>query len=736
MLLRAYRITDRLGLVILKMSVGLSAALLDGVQILLGSGAGIFGTFFTRLAGIILAIALFLWSIVRGIGKMIWRLMMALFGLLGIATTRMAQSGGRSTGQAVRSAQGAASDAMARQAARAEMEVGLAEDPLRAQNRALSGLVVIALAALVVAVIWATSRPDETPFGTVVNDSNVNLSASNATAAPTVPGGVLLATPVPTATQLPEVLQVRGSLAFVAREGAQQDIWAVSVGGTNAIRLTNNPADERDPSWSPDGQRLAYSSHKDGNWEIYIQTLVGDEPTRMTYDLSFQANPVWSPDAAYLAYESYLGDNLDIYVMSLIDTTTPPRPLPSSTLAPEFSPAWSPDGRRIAYTSWQDGNQEIYVFSLDTLEAANLTNTPERNEDYAAWSPDGNLIAYSGVDGGIEKVFIKSANDPNSAAQVFRGGRMPFWSPDGNSLVYVVDSFEGTQFIVEPYQNEGLATPIMAVLLPAVDPTWTTAALPAALVNAGGLPPAVSEPLYREQFSTADAQPLYRLAAINNVSGLQSPFLADRVDDSFNALRAMVAQQAGLDFLGQLEAALLDINTLPQPGEERRSWLKTGRAFSINRNLLFGGFPVPIEVVREDTDLETSWRVYIRVSEDAQSGQLGEPLRRMPWQFANSAQGDVEAYDQGGRLQAQMPAGYYIDFTQLILDYGWQRMPAGADWRANALARNYWIFYKPDRLTWYDAMREIWPDGQLINFRPTDVPLPAPTPTVETGSGG
>ncbi|MBC7871337.1 MAG: PD40 domain-containing protein, partial [Chitinophagaceae bacterium] len=537
MLLRAYRITDRLGLVILKISAGFSGALLDGAQILLGSGAGIVGKFFARLAGIFLAIVLFFWSIVRVVWRIIGRFFAALLGLLGIATTRTARVGGRATGQAVRSAHGVASDAMARQAARAEMEVGLAEDPLRAQNRALSGLVVAALAALVIAVIWATSQPNKAPFNATINDTNANLSASNTTVVPTVPGGVLLATPVPTATQLPEVLQVRGSLAFVAREGAQQDIWAVSVGGTNAIRLTNDPSDERDPSWSPDGQRLAYASHKDGNWEIYIQTMAAGEPARMTYDLSFQANPVWSPDAAYLAYESYLGDNLDIYVMSLIDTTTPPRPLPSSTTAAEFSPAWSPDGRRIAYTSWQDGNQELYVFSLDTLEAINLTNTPDRNEDYAAWSPNGNLVAYSAVDGGIEKVFIKTVDDPTAAAQVFRGGRMPFWSPDGNSLVYVVDSFEGTQFIVEPYQSEGVATPITAVPLPALDPAWTTATLPTALVNAGGLPLAVSEPLYREQFSTADARPLYRLAAINNVTGLQSPFLGDRVDDSFSALR-------------------------------------------------------------------------------------------------------------------------------------------------------------------------------------------------------
>ena len=149
----------------------------------------------------------------------------------------------------------------------------------------------------------------------------------------------------------------------------------------------------------------------------------------------------------------------------------------------------------------------------------------------------------------------------------------------------------------------------------------------------------------------------------------------------------------------------------------------TGRAFAIPRNAI-AGFPAPIEVVREDFGVNTFWRVYVRVADDAQSGQLGEPLRHMPWDFTSRTQGDVEAYNQGGRLKSTMPDGYYIDLTRLAQDYDWERAAAGSDWRANSNTMNYWLFYKRDGLSWYEAMREIYTEAQLGGYVPTATPVP------------
>ncbi|MBL8117650.1 MAG: PD40 domain-containing protein [Anaerolineae bacterium] len=711
MLIRAYRLADKFGVVTLKSSVVIGQYGLHGFGLLVGT--------FVRLVfgQILLGVLGFIARVVRLIFRGLYRVVSGVLGLAGIGAKKAAMQAAGAVGSST-------TGVMARRAARAELQGTVTEDPLRVQNRALSLFSVALLAVLVVVILWATNPARNSGgLGAVNNPAgNAPFIASgltpNATNAP-----VLLSTQVPTATALPPVLEARGSIAYVGRENGQSDIFALSIGNRNPIRLTNSPFDERDPAWSPDGQRLAYASRQDGNWELYIYDVASGTTTRMTYDLSFQGAPRWSPDGLFLVYESYQGDNLDIYVVP-VDGSQPAQRV-TDHAAPDFSPAWSPDGRRIAFVSWRDGNQDIYIFSLDNpvdSASVNITNTAERQEDYPAWSPDGRFLAYSAVDAGLEKVFVKASDNPQSLAQVVAQGRQPAWSPDGTSLIYAVDSAEGTQFVASPFTDAGVTTLVVGVNDAAGSPVWTGRPLPANLVSSGGLGSGVPQPLFIEQVASADRNGLFGLGTLLSIEVSRSkPYLSDKVNDSFNALREQALEMAGWDFLGRLDDAFWDLNHLPEPGEERRNWYMTGRAFGISRNLT-AGFPPQIELIREDIGINTFWRVYVRVNEDAPSGQLGEPLRRMPWDMLSRSSGDVQAYDQGGKLKTQMPSGYYIDFTQLAVDYGWQRGNAGNDWRANVNSINYWLFLKTEGLSWYQAMLELYTEPELGGFAATATP--------------
>lgn len=749
MILRVYRLTDKFGLVILKLTSATGEWLLDGVGLLTNTAGGIIGLVVSLLMVILSLIASALMLLLRliqtilnliiaGIRQLL-TLIRRILGILGTGIGRLlsvflgvgvfgARRLSRTSASVAQSAGQSASTSMARRAARAQIDATVVEDPLRAQNRWLSVAFVTLGVVLIGIVLWATD-PSRANLVPVSNAPVENISSVfNATIEPTESTGssIIAATAIPTATQIPEVLQVRGAIAYVARERGQDDIWAVNIGSRTPIRITNDAADETSPAWSPPdsgSMRLAYSSNKDGNWEIYIYDLDTEETVRMTFDLSYQDNPKWSNDGLWLVYESYQGNNLDIYAMPVDGSQAPIRI--TDHPAPDYAPVWSPDGRQMAFVSLRDGNQEIYLFNLDDPdEVINVTNTPNRNENYPSWSPDGRELTYSASELGREVIFVQSLDSP--IAEVSGFGRMPSWSPaiTTKSLVFAVDTEDqqSTFLSARPYNSDGVATEVIAVPLGAESPVWSDRVLPASLVNSGGLPIGVEEELYIEQSSPETGEVSYRLSPLNDVDA-PSAILSDAVNDSFNALRERILEEAGQDYLGTLDDAFWVIDQLPQPGEDRRNWHKTGRAFSITRNSILG-FPPDIEVVREDIGVNTYWRVFLRVVDEAQSGQLGKPLKQLPWDFLSRSGGDVEAYNQGGRIKTEMPEGYYVDITEIALDYGWEWTPAGNDWRANANTINYWMFRHTDGLDWYNAMLEIYAVSQLGGFAATPTPAP------------
>src|SRR5687767_5679861 len=151
MLVRAYRITDRFGVVLLKGSVALIDATLLGLSIIWSAISSVLG----RLIALLIAVA----GVFMGGARRV--------------TAPAGKAVSKGTGRMSRSASGAATGAMARRAARAEIKSGLAEDPLRAQNRVLSGFVVILSAVVLVIILWATD-PSRAGQGT-----QMNASASN-----------------------------------------------------------------------------------------------------------------------------------------------------------------------------------------------------------------------------------------------------------------------------------------------------------------------------------------------------------------------------------------------------------------------------------------------------------------------------------------------------------------------------------------------------------------------------
>ena len=78
----------------------------------------------------------------------------------------------------------------------------------------------------------------------------------------------------------------------------------MNADGSGQTRLTDNQAGASDPSWSPDGRRIAFVSYRDGNREIYVMNADGSGQTRLTDNPAWDISPSWSSDGTRIAFYS------------------------------------------------------------------------------------------------------------------------------------------------------------------------------------------------------------------------------------------------------------------------------------------------------------------------------------------------------------------------------------------------------------------------------------------------
>ena len=229
-------------------------------------------------------------------------------------------------------------------------------------------------------------------------------------------------------------------IAFTSTRDGNAEIYVTDSDGHNQVRLTHHPAIDIQPSWSPNGRKIAFVSNRNGgNFQIYLMDSNGRNLMRLT-DGVWNQNPAWSPNGRQIAFESSKGEsNLDIYV---IDTDGRHRTRLTGAPRSDAMPAWSPDAHRIAYSSWLGGDAEIYVMDADGENQTRLTHNLV-NERELSWSPDGSEIAFSSWDGEGTVISVIDADGKNlkNLTEGIRKGfsvrdSSPAWSPDGRWITY------------------------------------------------------------------------------------------------------------------------------------------------------------------------------------------------------------------------------------------------------------------------------------------------------------
>jgi len=237
----------------------------------------------------------------------------------------------------------------------------------------------------------------------------------------------------------------KGTLVFVANPSGNWELFVLRAGASSAVQLTRTPLDERAPSLSPDGKRVAYATSDGALWVMELATA---RTAMVRVPKGTYGYPSWLRDGSGILYTSYQytppQEDADVYV-HLFKTGTSKLFLMQT--GPQDYASLSPNGDRVTYVSsiattlpgfGSTVTQQVWVASL-RLGTPSQLFMGSAHDTRPAWSRDGRSLAFSSSRSGRPEIWIADASGRSAAAQVSTGPGAKFsptWSPDGMEIAY------------------------------------------------------------------------------------------------------------------------------------------------------------------------------------------------------------------------------------------------------------------------------------------------------------
>lgn len=239
-------------------------------------------------------------------------------------------------------------------------------------------------------------------------------------------------------------------IAFTSWPDGNADIHVMNADGSNARQITNHPAFDNYPVFSPDGTQIAFQSNRENERsEIYLQNLEGNLPPVKIASHNGETGihpKCWSPDGTQILFWNNQNGKPQI-VLSNVEPY-PARQVLSDEKADLNFPRLAPEGKRILYEArLADRSIELRLTDLETKKTTIVYKTaPGYPPNYLlapAWSPDGQKISFGDKASGNSEVFLMNAdgsglrnltNDPLPDST-------PIFSPDGGEIIFTRDFY-------------------------------------------------------------------------------------------------------------------------------------------------------------------------------------------------------------------------------------------------------------------------------------------------------
>jgi Tol biopolymer transport system component len=240
------------------------------------------------------------------------------------------------------------------------------------------------------------------------------------------------------------------SFVFVGDAAGNPDIYLQRVGGRNPLNLTDDsPEADTAPAFSPDGQRIAFRSERDGAGAIFVMGSTGESVKRLT---DFGYDPAWSPDGKQIVFSDRDGQDPYSRVTPAHLWVVPSAGGEIRQLTREgdaVQPRWSPGGRRVAFWGLKLGSGQRDIWTVPaaaTGEPVHVAVTADPVVDWnPVWAPDGRSLYFASERGGsmnlwrvgIDEASGRPRGEPEPVTTPSRTSGSITFSRDARLLMFV-----------------------------------------------------------------------------------------------------------------------------------------------------------------------------------------------------------------------------------------------------------------------------------------------------------
>ncbi len=223
-------------------------------------------------------------------------------------------------------------------------------------------------------------------------------------------------------------------LAFSSNRTGEFSIFMLTFGNEGVFQLTQSPKDDRYPSWSPDGKKIVFCSKRTGKGDLYEMKADGSSGyLQITDKADLEEYPSYAPSGRGLLYAT--GPKKLVQVrpkMTIVFAEQTGQANNAMPLSEGDEPRFSPDGKKVVFVSRRTKNNDIWLMNADGTQQMQITTAPEDDEN-PTFSPDGKRIVFASKRTGNFDIWVVDADGGNlrQITSDASDDQQPCWSAGG-----------------------------------------------------------------------------------------------------------------------------------------------------------------------------------------------------------------------------------------------------------------------------------------------------------------